>query len=192
MTNRNMKRRQRKQRKQILLVVCLMLVVCMVSVGGTIAWLTASTEQIVNTFTPTEISVTLTETTPTDKDNIPLIPGKVITKNPTVTANGSEGMPYYVFVEITEKNGLDDYLSYTIGTGWTAVPNVTNVYYKLVQNGGALAATPVLQNNRVTVNNLTAEEMAKITTNPSLSFKAYAIQKDGFTTVQAAWTEVSK
>ena len=52
------------------------------AVGGTVAWLTAQTGPVVNTFTYGNINITLSETTGEDYK---IIPGVDIEKDPTVT-----------------------------------------------------------------------------------------------------------
>ena len=90
---------------------------------------------------------------------------------------------------------------YEIADGWTLVDGTTNVYYKDMANGGELNETSVLKDDTVIVaNTLTKEDMAAITDNnkPSLTFKAYAIQKaDGGTdnngnfTPAEAWAQLN-
>ena len=56
------KERERKARnRRVVLTVALMLVVCIASVGGTIAWLTDQSGSVVNTFSPSDINISLTE-----------------------------------------------------------------------------------------------------------------------------------
>lgn len=49
-----------KKRTLALLVALVLVVGCII--GGTLAWLTAKTDAVVNTFTTSDIDVTLTET----------------------------------------------------------------------------------------------------------------------------------
>ncbi len=62
-----------------LLVAVSMIVGC--AIGGTLAWLTHSTGPVTNTFTTSDIEVTLEETT---GDTYKMIPGYTITKDPKV------------------------------------------------------------------------------------------------------------
>ena len=65
-------------------------------VAGTLAWLTDKTESVTNTFTTSNINITLTETT---GSNYQMIPGFTITKDPKVTVSaGSEDC--YLFVKL--------------------------------------------------------------------------------------------
>lgn len=125
--------------------LCLALVLTGCSVvGGTLAWLTADTDPVVNTFTYGDIDIELDETkvdkdgTPdTDKNGEPvkttsgneykMIPGKEYLKDPAVTVlAGNEAC--WLFVKLEEKGGViitngegskitydfDDYLTYTV------------------------------------------------------------------------------
>ena len=53
--------------------------------GGTVAWLVAKTDPVVNTFTYGNINIALAETTGEDYK---IIPGKDISKDPKVTVKG--------------------------------------------------------------------------------------------------------
>ena len=48
-------------------LVAVVLVLCC-AVGGTLAWLTAKSDVVTNTFAPSDINITLTETPNTDTD----------------------------------------------------------------------------------------------------------------------------
>ena len=81
-------------KKKITLLLSLVLAVAM-GIGGTLAWLTAKTEAVKNTFTVGNINITLTETT----TNYKMVPGQTIAKDPKVTVKaGSEAC--WLFVKI--------------------------------------------------------------------------------------------
>lgn len=214
-TNRNRanvakrRARQRKLRnRRIALTVCLMLVVMVASIGGTVAWLTASTTPVVNTFTYGDINIELKETT---GENYKIIPGVDISKDPKVTVKaGSEAC--WLFVEVkeenwptfTEKDSNVRKVDYAIADGWTAgegkdgIP--TNVYYRQVSATGTtpetyqvLAGDTTYTNGVVTVSeNLTKDDLKTITTadQPKLTFTAYAVQKDGIADAATAWAKI--
>lgn len=122
--------RQRKQRnRRIAMTVALVLVVALASIGGTIAWLTATTASVTNTFTVGNIDITLDETTTDYK----MVPGNTIAKDPKVTVKaGSEAC--WLFVKIEESANLDNYISYDVAEGWTKL-NTTpadTIYYRSV------------------------------------------------------------
>ena len=201
-TRANVAKRRARQRKlrnrRIALTVCLMLVVMVASIGGTVAWLTASTTPVVNTFTYGDINIELKETT---GENYKIIPGVDIPKDPKVTVTaGSEDC--WLFVKVVAEHWPDDItetvdgktvrkVNYTIAEGWTPVPNVANVYYRSVD---VVAGTPIsiLAGDQVTVSeNLTKGEVDTLKADqPKLTFTAYAVQKDGIADAATAWSKV--
>lgn len=189
-------------------VVMLALVLALgCAVGGTIAWLTAQTPDVKNTFTYGNINIELyehtynaetneltTETTKTGVDNYKIVPGKNLPKDPTVkVVGGSEACYLFVKVEATG-TFVEGKVTYAVDTAnWTLVTGETNVYYHEVDAATALAGDTfnVLAGNKVTVTNtLTKDDIKDITTNPTLTFTAYAIQKEGFADAKAAWAKI--
>lgn len=176
------------KKKTLALVLALTLLVAGV-VGGTLAWLTDQTAEVKNTFTVGDINIGLTETTADYK----MVPGNTIAKDPTVTVKANSEA-CWLFVKVTESTNLEAFISYDIAEGWTALPGVDGVYYREVPASAADQTFSVLAGDAVTVKSdvtKTTLETAK-TNAPTLTFKAYAIQKDHFTTADAAWAEVSK
>lgn len=175
-------------------MVALLLALCLLIggvVGGTIAYLVDKTDPVVNTFTTSDVDITLGETTTDYK----MVPGATIAKDPTVTVKaGSEAC--YVFVKVEKSTNFDDYMTYTMVEGWTLVDGQTNIYYKTVNAATASAGTslPILAGNQVTVlSTVTKADMADAeTAKPTLTFTAYAIQQAGFDTPEKAWAEASK
>lgn len=176
------------KKKTLALVLALTLLVAGV-VGGTLAWLTDQTAEVKNTFTVGDINIGLTETTADYK----MVPGNTIAKDPTVTVKANSEA-CWLFVKVTESTNLKAFISYDIARGWTALSGVDGVYYREVPASAADQTFSVLADDAVTVKSdvtKTTLETAK-TDAPTLTFKAYAIQKDHFTTADAAWAEVSK
>lgn len=176
------------KKKTLALVLALTLLVAGV-VGGTLAWLTDQTAEVKNTFTVGDINIGLTETTTDYK----MVPGNTIAKDPTVTVKANSEA-CWLFVKVTESENLDTFITYAIAEGWTALPGVDGVYYREVPASAADQTFSVLAGDAVTVKSdvtRTMLETAK-TDAPTLTFQAYAIQKDHFATADAAWAEVSK
>lgn len=195
--NRNAKRKAAQARRNVLLVVALMLVVCVASIGGTIAWLTDKTEAVTNTFAPSNIDLKLEETVPTNK-TANMIPGGVIAKNPTAII--SNDVKAYLFVEIKESTepDLDTYIKWEIATGWEKLKIEDDyfVYYRVVDKGEG-QKFGILKDNQVNVPiSVTKENMDAIEgkTQPTLSFTAYAIQYENgngsYFTPDKAWEQV--
>lgn len=192
------KRKKKGVSTKVFLSLLALVLVVGCAVGGTIAWLTATTEPVVNTFTYGKINIVLTETTGT---KYKIIPGVNISKDPKVTViGGSEAC--WLFVKVAEKGTfVTDKVTYSIANGWMPL-NATNhpgVYYREVDAVTAdkdiyvLAGDATYPNGVVTVSeNLTKKDIKGLTeTRPQLIFTAYAVQKDGINTAAEAWAKVS-
>lgn len=169
------------------------------SVGGTLAWLTAETDAVKNTFTVGDINITLAET----EREYKMVPGCTIDKDPKVTVKaGSEAC--WLFVKIEESENLDDFITYTVVTGengWTALEGVDGVYYRLIDDEDNEIGIPysVLKDDQVKVlDTVTKGMMNELTvdTQPTLTFTAYACQlykSNGVEfTAAEAWAAVPK
>lgn len=209
--------KKNKTLKVLVAALSVVLVVCL-SVAGTLAYLQVKTSEVVNTFAPSNIDLTLAETATeggsTTANTYKMIPGVKIDKDPKVTVKAD--IDCYVFVEVTENANFDNYMTYAIASGWKlfnitsgAVTEIaadadldgTYVLFREVsvdaaKNGkefSVLADDQVLVPNTVTktqMNDLYNSDGTVITANqPKLTFTAYAIQKAGFTTVAAAWEQ---
>jgi predicted ribosomally synthesized peptide with SipW-like signal peptide len=164
------------------------------AIGGTVAWLTAKPQAIVNTFTTSDIAIALAETT---GQAYQMIPGCAIRKDPAVTVlPGSEAC--YLFVKLEASNDLDAFLTYDVADGWTPLEGETNVYWRAVQPEGMGAAYSVIKNDQVAVRDtVTQERMAGLTPSnrPALAVTAFAAQYEKragepFTAAEA-WSLVS-
>lgn len=186
------------------------------AVGGTIAWLTASTAEVKNTFTTADIGVTLTETLNTDSNNdgtkdkwqAQMIPGYSYTKDPKVEVS-TGSVDCYLFVKFEEKNSPSDYLEYTStltdANGWTqgtgtgeggnGVP--TNVWYRKVMASETNRSWELLSGNTISVKeSVTKSNMPAANVTPELTYTAYASQlyksADEEFTAKEAWDNVPK
>ena len=159
------------------------------AVGGTAAWLAAKSEPIASTFTFGDINITLTET---DHQEGPtkIIPGVDIPKDLRVTVQ-ADSVDCWLFVKV-EQTGtfVDGKVTYSMDDSWTKgdgsqIPE--NVYYRQVNAATADSVFSVLKGDKITVSNtLTKEEIQNIT-GPTLTFTAYAVQKEGINTAADAW-----
>lgn len=174
------------------LVVAMLAVTLLIgcAIGGTVAWLTAKTDPVVNTFTYGDIDIELNETKPANRE-AKIIPGVDIEKNPKVTVKANSEA-CWLFVKV-EKAGtfVTNKVTYSIAGGWTQGDGTNipaNVYYREVGAVTADTDFAVLKDNKVTVSDtLTKEDIKNITTNPTLTFTAYAVQKDAAQTAADAW-----
>lgn len=202
MKNHANRRRSVSSRTFIAMLALVLVIGC--AVGGTIAWLTSTSDTVTNTFTYGDINISLSETKP-DNKQAKIIPGVDIAKDPKVTVvEGSEAC--WLFVKVEEANWPNfketvegkevRKVNYTIAEGWTALTGETGVYYREVGAVTADTSFDVLAGNVVTVSeNLTKEDIKDITTQPTLTFTAYASQlhKNATTefTAAEAWANVN-
>lgn len=139
---------KKRNYRPLALILALVLLVGSV-VGGTLAWLIADTDPVVNTFTYGDIDLKLEETKTDEKGNpvtdgngdpvkttegneYEMLPGEEYLKDPAVTVlAGNEAC--WLFVKLEENGGVTivggdgstttydfgDYLTYTIADGWT-------------------------------------------------------------------------
>ena len=193
--------------KLVIMLVSLALVLCTV-IGGTLAWLIAETEPVVNTFTYGDINITLHETdTNKDGDNDPntntysMVPGHIIAKDPIVTFK-SNSENAWLFVKLEKVNDFDKFMTYEIADGWTKLDTVDGVYYREVSKADSDAVFAVLKGDNENPNGKVAvkEEVTKEMLNaldangasnyPKLTVTAYAVQRDNnIATASDAWAK---
>ena len=176
-------------KKKVLSIVAVVLVLCC-AIGGTLAWLTDKTDSVVNTFTVGDINIELTES---ENLNLKMVPGNTITKDPKVTVkDGSEAC--WLFVKVEKSANFDSFMTYEMADGWTALPDVTGVYYREVAATTAATDFSVLKDNSVLVKDGVTKTMLNglnEPTFPTLTFTAYAVQKDNVTSAADAWAKAN-
>ena len=189
---RGARRARKSLSRKALVVLSLMMVLAVAAVGGTIAWLTDSTDAVTNTFTVGNINIDLTETKNLD---LKMVPGNTITKDPKVTVKANSEA-CWLFVKVDESANLDDFISYTVDSSWTALDGVTGVYYREVPAVTTDTTFSVLANDKVTVKDTVTKSMMDAITNgsasaPTLAFTAYACQKDNVADAATAWAKLT-
>lgn len=174
MSNGKFSKRKGVATKAMFVILAVVLIVG-ISVGGTLAWLTATTTPVTNTFTTSDIEITLAES---DNLDLKMVPGYTITKDPKATVvAGSEDC--YLFVKLEKSTNFDDFMTYDIADGWTELPGVDGVYYRTVLTAEMGTGFSVLKDDQVEVKNtVTKDHMKNLTqtTYPTLKVTAYASQ----------------
>ena len=182
-------------KKTLTVVIALVLVVVM-SVAGTVAYLT-STKTVTNTFTVGKVEITLDETdvneygakvsdTRVTENTYKLIPGHTYTKDPIVHV-GADSEDCWLFVKV--ENGLsaiEDSNAKIAGqlteNGWTLVADTTNIYaYRTTVS--ANTDVPVFASFKLAGTADVADYA-----NAKIVVTAYAVQADSFETAAAALT----
>lgn len=175
------------KKKAFLSMAAVILVLCC-AVGGTLAWLTDKTDSVTNTFTVGDINITLAETTRDYK----MVPGNTIEKDPKVTVKaGSEAC--WLFVKVVKSSNFGTFMTYEMADGWTALTGSDGVFYREVAAAATEAEFAVLKNDQVKVLDSVTKEMltGQGFTAPTLTFTAYAVQKDNIDTAAEAWAKVT-
>lgn len=189
-----------------LILAVLLLVGC--SVGGTLAWLSATTDEVVNTFTYGDIKIDLKEhelkadgTLDMDKEvtannGYKVIPGVNLKKDPFVRVEkGSEKC--YIFIEVLKDEiSNPGKITWEIAPDWKPVVNTSNstVYYQIVDYNATDDQTfDVIKDNQIIVNGetLTKADIDALPATAQLSFVAYAVQFEGMTNESDAWNKVA-
>lgn len=164
------------------------LIVC-ATVAGTLAWLTDTTAPVVNTFTVGDINIELKETT---GETYKMVPGIELVKDPTVTVKaGSEAC--WLFVKVEKSGNFDSFMTFEMADGWIALSGHAGVYYRNVDATNADTGFDVLKDKKVMVLETVTKTMLEgaKTNAPTLTFTAYAVQKDGINDAATAWGKVT-
>lgn len=170
------RRRRRSTLKPLLVAMAVVLLIGCIA-GGTLAWLTSTTPEVTNTFSTSDIKITLAETPDVEYK---MIPGWTIAKDPEVTVvDGSEDC--WLFVKVEKSANFDSYMTFEIADGWTKLEGAStafDVYYRKVLSTDTTKKFSVLKDDQVSVRTtVTMSDMATAkTTQPTLTFQAAAVQ----------------
>ena len=162
------------------------------AVGGTAAWLAAKSDPIASTFTFGDINITLKDEDPQEGPT-KIIPGVDIKKALKVTVQ-ADSVDCWLFVKV-EQTGtfVADKVTYSIDDSWTEgdgsqIPE--NVYYRQVNGATADMEFSVLKGDKITVSETLTKADIENIAGPTLTFTAYAVQKEGINTAAEAWEKI--
>lgn len=189
-----------KSKKKVFVTVLCAAALVVASVLGTMAYLTLQ-DAVENTFTVGKVAITLDEAKVTDAgdpvvgadrvktNTYKLIPGHEYTKDPIVHVD-ADSENSWIFIKVENQLG-DIEAEKLIATqitdnGWTELTDGSGIYYKEYVPGTTATDLNVFEKFKLT-------DDADVSTYAGKTIKvfAYAIQKDGFTTPEAAWTELN-
>ena len=159
-----------------------------IGVGATLAYIVATTPPVVNTFSVGDVKLSLTETS---GNTFKLAPGVTLKKDPLLTVKGGS-LDCWVFIKVEASSDLHLYASYEIDETWIDLEGEAGVYYLKHKQSLSDSAYPIIKDNKVTVfEDVTEEDLSFIHINPTLKFKAYAVQADSnINNPDVAWDTV--
>ncbi len=190
------------KKKGIALIAALVLLAVSIT-AGSLAWLTDTTKPVKNTFTTSNIGITLTEEkgeVGKEDHEFKMIPGWTIEKDPKVTVEaGSE--PCWLFVKLEKSTNFDKYIAeFEPEDGWeklNGVDGVDNVYCRMVTDTTEKQEFFVIKDNKLTVKDtVTKADMTEANgKEPTLTVTAYACQlystNDTQFTAAQAWDKIN-
>lgn len=166
-----------------------MLILMSATATGTWAYLSAKTDPVTHTFTAGTVSVRIiqgaTATVGTGGgtgSNFIMTPNQPIAVNDVVVVN-TENANCWLFVKVEKSATFDNFMTYTMATGWQELTGVPGVYCRTVQAAKEATMFSILAGNQIMVlNTVTADMMNGLTSEnrPQITFTAYVIQNDGF------------
>ena len=178
-----------KSKKRIVIAILSLVLIITAFGGATYALLMSLAGTVENTFTIGNVDITLTETT---GNRYELIPGTVIEKDPHITVVGGSEDCWLYFSVATSEN-FNDHLSYKIEDGWYALEGYDGVYYRECARANKNMTYYLIYDNEIAVSDaLTEEQMAAITRAPTITFKAYAIQREQVLTAKEGFDMLVK
>lgn len=191
-----------KKAKKILVMVAALALTAALAIGGTLAYLT-STDKVENTFTVGKVAITLDEADvkvdgtlegTVDENRVKaneyhLLPGHSYIKDPIIHVDAkSENCWLFVklenqLVDIIDATTIEDQMK--ANGAWTLIDATNNIYaYKDIVSAGSNVATFT----NFTIKGSVDEKGLESYAGKTIVVTAYAVQADGFTTAEAAWT----
>ena len=189
----------KKAKKALAILLCAALLVGG-TIAGTVAYLTAKTDPVTNTFTAGNVAITLDEeklgTTTGERtttgNTYHLIPGETYKKDPTVhvAANSEDS---WIFVKV--ENGLAGYEvtgdgsieAQILAKGWTKLE--AGVYYKEYEKQDSVKDLVVFETFTINSNQVLGDTWSKVK-DAKVIVTAYAVQQSGVANVTTAWNTV--
>lgn len=196
--------------KALLLTLCAVLLVAAL-VLGTMAYLTSQAE-VTNTFSVGQVKITMDEAK-VDKYGVALtdaaagrgntnkyilMPGHTYIKDPTVHVD-KVSEDSYIFVKVengisaleaaTGEGGYKTIADQIIANGWTALAGVDNVYYReYTKDTTKNSDLKVFESFKIADEANKTDGWGNALAETKVTVTAYAVQKDGFDSVSAAWS----
>ena len=106
----------------------------------------------------------------------------------------ADSVDCWLFVKVKEAGTfVEDKVTYSMDDGWTRgngsqIPD--NVYYREVNGATADSVFSVLKGDKITVSETLTKADIQNITGPTLTFTAYAVQREGIDTAAEAWARI--
>lgn len=196
-----------KNIKRTLVTVVAMILVCVLSVSVTLAYLYDKSATVINTFSVGNVKITLDEAdvddsdddgSTTDRDtenNYKLVSGATFDKDPTVHVS-KYSEESYVFVEVIvdadvaavlESTGEKSIAAQMTANGWTKLEGNIYSYNTTVTGLGKPADVDLPIFTTISVKSGATGEQLAAAADDDITITAYAIQADGLGSASAAW-----
>lgn len=129
-------------KKKVILSICALVLVCVISVSGTLAYLTARSDSVTNTFTATGTKLAeeftldeskanpdktlgayvLNEEERVQRNEYAVLPGTTVAKDPTIHIGGRTDVPAYLYVEVLDRTSQG--ITYSLSKNWQVLDGV--------------------------------------------------------------------
>lgn len=172
-------------KKKILALTLVFALALALGIGGTVAWLTATSGEVVNTFTVGDINITLAESVDTDNDgqaSFKIVPGGKVAKDPVVTV-AATSEKCYVYVKVANTVKLNNVVVATPNIDsakWIAVATKDDVtlyrYHEIVD--AASEAKPLTVFTEVSYADTITKADINTLKETTISIQAFAHQSD--------------
>ena len=174
-------KRRKKANKRIGILILSLLLIAAAAIGGTMAYLTAETPQVKNTFTPAEVTTEITE----DFDGYVKKKVNVVNKGDIAAYIRVKLVTYRVNEEEKPIGGAAEIPEFTLGTNW--VEHEGYYYYTLPVDPSATTLNLIADGSKITL-----EDYRNDPTDPDggkqvIEVMAEAIQSEPAEAVADAW-----
>jgi hypothetical protein len=203
-------------KKRTMIFITAMVLLFAIVTGSTIAYMTSSTDPVVNTFTYGSVVIALDEgkvdtstgkhidagATRTAANSYRLYPGSVYDKDPTIYVGNAKGSidseDCYLFVKVVnpikalEASGNTTIAKQMEALGWVELDATNGIYYYDGVKQGKNDTTKTVSNGETikvfnTVTIANNANLNSISSGAQVKIKAYAIQAENFNTALEAW-----
>lgn len=149
-------------------------------------WVAKTVNFNMNKYTVGDVEIELTENL-----HIPglMLPGTDEVKDPKIRVMAGS-RDCWIFIEITEATGIENYVSYATAEGWIALEGHDGVFYQEVKRSKKDQLFPILVDGQVTINDIVVEEQfTDLVALPDVKFVAFAVEMAKAEDVQDAWDQ---